>query len=160
MDWLRNWALAAGCAAIAGGLALTLSPESGVQRVLKLVMSAFFLCCLIVPLGTDPPDFSPGAELRSKEMTQKVADELQAAIDDRISSEAGAEIEREIIKNLEDLGLIPLSAKIYIVTDRSNQASTSIMAEIVLDQKYSNRHDELVAYLKNKLGVDVRLGYE
>lgn len=161
MEWLRSWALAAGCAAIAGGLALTLSPVSGIQRVFKIVLSAFFLCCVVVPLVRNPPQVSDF--MYPDSATQKaedIADKLRIIIDERISDDAGSEIKEEILRNLNDLGIIPISTKIYIVTDRYNQDNTSVCAEMILDSSLSSKHDELVSYLKNKLGIDVKLGYQ
>ena len=160
MEWLRSWALAAGCAAVAGGLALTLSPDSGIQRVFRLVLSAFFLCCLIIPLANNPPQIAASIDTSPSSKVEEIADKLTVTIDERVSEQAGEEIKQEILRNLGDLGINPLSLEIYIVSDRLNDQATSVGAEIVLERKYSDRHDELVSYLKNKLGIEVKLGYK
>ena len=58
MEAISQWAASLCFAAVAGGLCQILAPDSGLGRVLKLSISVFFLCSLLLPLGALELDFS------------------------------------------------------------------------------------------------------
>ncbi len=160
IDALRGWAAAVGCAAVAGGLALSLSPSTGMQRVLRLSLAAFFICCMMVPLMGSRPEFPTLSAGAAQVQSQEIAEKLKIVMDERIDRQAGEQIKTSLERNLQDLGINPLDVKIYIVSDNTQQDNVVIQADIKLESKYAGRHDELVTYLKNKLGISVKLGYE
>lgn len=57
MEAISQWAASLCFAAAAGGLCQMLAPDSGLGRVLKLSISVFFLCSLLLPLGALELDF-------------------------------------------------------------------------------------------------------
>ena len=50
MDGIQGWAAALCVAAIGCALMQMLAPKDGLGRIFKLMLGAFFLCCMVMPL--------------------------------------------------------------------------------------------------------------
>ena len=50
MDGIKAWAIALCAAAVGCSLLHMLAPKGGMGRLFKLIIAAFFLCCMIAPL--------------------------------------------------------------------------------------------------------------
>ena len=68
MDGIKAWAIALCAAAVGCSLLHMLAPKGGMGRLFKLIIAAFFLCCMIAPL------------MNLKSMTQPTASWVATAI--------------------------------------------------------------------------------
>ena len=76
MEAISQWAASLCFAAAAGGLCQMLAPDSGLGRVLKLSISVFFLCSLLLPLGALELDFSDVLQTSQQEKSYELSEEI------------------------------------------------------------------------------------
>ena len=145
MDAVRSWAIALCAAAIGCTLLQILAPKDGMGRIFKLLIAAFFLCCLAAPLlqikNLTRLDFSGlPDEVASGVLQQRVNEQAVSQINAALEEERyGIEME-----------------KIAVETDTSADGSIYIRQVVVsLDKKNANRAAEVRQILESRLGVDV-----
>lgn len=151
MDAVRSWAIALCAAAIGCTLLQILAPKDGMGRIFKLLIAAFFLCCLAAPLlqikNLTRLDFS-GAARRGglRVLQQRVNEQAVSQINAALGEIAGHAVERYGIE----------MEKIAVETDTSADGSIYIRQVVVsLDKKNANRAAEVRQILESRLGVDV-----
>lgn len=160
MEAVRQWGFAICCAAVAGGIAQMLSPQGSLQKVFRMTLGAFFLCSLLYPLLTITPELRFELDNTQIENRMDIAQRLQESVDGQFLSELSGSLEEEIRKKLADMGINEAQITVYINGEgQSALTAEDIVAEVVLDQAFAGRHDELVRNLEYQLGVTVRMGY-
>ena len=151
MDAVRSWAIALCAAAIGCTLLQILAPKDGMGRIFKLLIAAFFLCCLAAPLlqikNLTRLDFSGlPDEVASGVLQQRVNAQAVSQIIAPLVEIAGPGVERYGIE----------MEKIAVETDTSADGSIYIRQVVVsLDKKNANRAAEVRQILESRLGVDV-----
>lgn len=99
MDAVRSWAIALCAAAIGCTLLQILAPKDGMGRIFKLLIAAFFLCCLAAPLlqikNLTRLDFSGlPDEVASGVLQQRVNEQAVSQINAALEEIAGHAVER------------------------------------------------------------------
>ena len=151
MDAVRSWAIALCAAAIGCTLLQILAPKDGMGRIFKLLIAAFFLCCLAAPLlqikNLTRLDFSGlPDEVASGVLQQRVNEQAVSQINAALGEIAGHAVERYGIE----------MEIIAVETDTSADGSIYIRQVVVsLDKKNANRAAEVRQILESRLGVDV-----
>ena len=85
MDGIKAWAIALCAAAVGCSLLHMLAPKGGMGRLFKLIIAAFFLCCMIAPL------------MNLKSMTQLDIDALPEDVrSDVLQERVNGQVERQI----------------------------------------------------------------
>lgn len=151
MDSIKAWAAALCIAAIVCAVLQMLAPKEGTGRVFKLILSAFFLCCLIMPLlkagslSRLDISFLPGevqAELLEDRVNQQLVSQVQATV------------ERLTETVLDSSGV--KAEKIEVKTDTSEEGSIYIQqVTITLDKQSKPKALAAREVLEKQLGVSV-----
>lgn len=151
MDSIKAWAAALCIAAIVCAVLQMLAPKEGTGKVFKLILSAFFLCCLIMPLlragSLTRLDISvlPGevqAELLEDRVNQQLMRQVQATVE-RLAETA-----------LDSSGV--KAEKIEVKTDTSPEGSIYIQqVTITLDKQSKPKALAAREVLEKQLGVSV-----
>lgn len=159
MTGVRQWAFSVCCAMVACGLAQLLLPKSSLQRVFKLCVSVFFLCCLLSPVLLRSPEL----RIEIREYAQEDIERRAQRLTDIVEKQSGAAAESEIRKIVEDklleMGINQSRITIHINTNGQNEAE-GVLVEIILDEALEQEHDKIWEGLSASLGIEVRLGYE
>ena len=157
MEAVRTWAFSICAAMAACGIALQLMPKSNLTGVFKLVVSVFFLCCLLSPVLLRIPE----GRLWLPEYSAEIAEEKAARLEEvmekqtRISAEQAAQ--KIIADKLRQMGINYHSIAININTN--GQSETRAVAVIILDRSLEPQHEALKRRIEQSLEMDVDLGY-
>ena len=157
MEAVRTWAFSICAAMAACGIALQLMPKSNLTGVFKLVVSVFFLCCLLSPVllrfpGEPflPPEYSAEIEEEKSARLQEVMEKQT-----RISAERAAQ--KIIEDKLKQMGINYHSTAINI--NVNGQSETEAFVIIMLDKSLEPEHARLKRRIEETLGMDVNIGY-
>lgn len=159
MQSIRQWAFSVCCAMVACGLAQLLLPKSSMQRMFKLCISVFFLCCLLSPVLLQSPDLRIEIREYAQEDMQRRAERLVEVVERQSDAAAESELRKIVEEKLLQMGINDRRIAIHINTNGQNSAE-GILVEITLDEALEPEHDRIWKELSNSLGVEVRLGYE
>lgn len=151
MDSIKAWAAALCIAAIVCAVLQMLAPREGTGKVFKLILSAFFLCCLIMPL------------LKAGSLTRldisSLPGEVQAELlDDQVNQQ----LMRQVQTTVEQLARTTLESsgveaeKIEVKTDTSEEGSIYIQqVTVTLDKQSKPKALAAREVLEKQLGVSV-----
>lgn len=157
MEAVRQWAFSICSAMVVCGIALQLMPKSSMTNIFKLVISVFFLCCLLSPIITRYPQ----QRIQLEEYSASAAEEKTLALKRVMETQTQAQAERNAEKNISDK-LRQMGINYHDITININingQSGEPDSVDIVLDKSLEPEHDKTLARLKAALGMDVRLGY-
>jgi len=151
---IKQWAFSLCAAMIACGIARMLLPKSSMEKMFRMVVSVFFIGCMLSPFILRNPAliFDPPDETR-REIAQ-LSRRLSAVADEQALRIAKQNLERMLHENLKEKGI-----KVHAVTININTSGQNISADIVLDRAHEARHENLVEGLRSEFGFAVRLGY-
>lgn len=155
MEAIKSWAIGICMAAIVAGLFTMLFPSGSMEKMIRIVISAFFICCLIAPFLSQK-EFKIELEAMSSDSMSANEDALQEKLNEQTINSAGAQVEVLIKSELEknNYKFDKISAEMDI--DDSNRI---FIKEVVLElpsDEYKNRkaiHD----LLYTQLGVDAEI---
>lgn len=151
MDGVKAWAIALCAAAVGCSLLHMLAPKGGVGRIFKLIIAAFFLCCLIAPLM----HLQSLTKLNIDALPEEVrADVLQERVNEQVERQINAVLLRvtnDTLKNYDTQ-----AEKVVAKTDTSADGGICI-TQIVLYMDKQNIRDAMVAkqVMEKRLEVEV-----
>lgn len=158
MEALKQWAFSICCAMVACGIMQILMPKSSLERMFKLVVSVFFLCCLLSPFLLRSAAL--GLELREYPQNdiEERASRLESVVERQWNGAAAGGLEKIVRGKLAEMGINDDTTTINIITNGQITNEPPIV-EITLDSAYRERHNVLRGALMDELGLEVRLGY-
>ena len=160
MDSVMKWGMSLCCAALAGGVAQILSPGGSMERIFRITLSVFFLCCVVSPFNGFSGNFSleeSGILLQDRE--EEAALELSDAADKIFYRSAAEKLELLAQKKLEQMGINDAKLSVYITETDHQLTAEDIVVEAVLPKECKDRHDEICTRLGYELGTTLRIGY-
>ena len=151
MEGIRQWAAGICFAAAAAGLCGMIAPAKGTGKMLRLVMTLFFLTSVLCPLGLWElsPDFL-SAELQQAE---QLSQEIQQETAGNISRETQRQTAEKVFSLLEQEGIIPVRISIDM-SDRENM----VLLKVWLRE--NRGQEETIRRLLESQQVQVSIGYE
>ena len=157
MSAINSWAFSL-CAALAvSGLALQILPKSGLTGAFKLVVSMFFLCCLLIPIAIRFPAERYSLEAYSERAAGEKAAELQALAEKQAAALARENLEKIIADKLLQMGIKHHAITINI--DVNGQSGGMAPAAVTLDKIHEPEHGRISSRLREELGMEIRLDY-
>lgn len=153
MEGIKGWAAALCVVAVGCTLIQYLAPKGGMGRIFRMMIAAFFLCCLVSPLlslkGLDqlPLDLLP---------EEVQADMLQEKVDEQLKKQVSAAVEGIVSTALDNYHL--KAEKIETNTDTSEDGSI-YMKQIILylDKQSLSKAATVKQVLEQRLGAPVVL---
>jgi hypothetical protein len=157
MQAINSWAFSL-CAALAvSGIALQILPKSNLTGVFKLVVSMFFLCCLLGPIAIQLPVQRYSLEAYSEQASSKKALKLEALAEKQAEAQAGKNLEKIIAAKLLQMGIKHHAITINI--DVNGQSAEPVSADITLFRIHEPEHGRISAELREELEIELRLEY-
>ena len=151
MDSIKAWAAALCVAAIVCAMLQMLAPKEGTGKIFKLILSAFFLCCLIMPL------LNAGSLTRLD--ISALPGEVQAEL---LEERVNQQLMRQVQETVEQLSRTVLESsgveaeKIEVKTDTSEEGSIYIQqVTVTLDKQSKPKALAAREVLEKQLGVNV-----
>ncbi|HHY53269.1 MAG TPA: stage III sporulation protein AF [Clostridiales bacterium] len=159
MSAVKEWAFSLCAAMVAAGLLRMLLPKSNLEKILRMVLSVFFLCCLLSPAVLKFPSLLVEMEMESREeLTSRSEKVMELAR--RQSVELARESLKKLVKEkLAQRGIIVHAVTINMVTQGQNDMTLQSV-ELVLDAAEQQGHDDLALELGRELGTEVIIRYQ
>jgi len=159
MSAVKEWAFSLCAAMVAAGLLRMLLPKSNLEKILRMVLSVFFLCCLLSPAVLKFPSLLVEMEMESREeLTSRSEKVMELAR--RQSVELARESLKKLVKEkLAQRGIIVHAVTINMVTQGQNDMALQSV-ELVLDAAEQQGHDGLASELGRELGAEVIIRYQ
>ena len=160
MDLVDRWVFTICCGAALCGVVSVLLPSKGMEKLMRMVLGLFMLCCFLLPAGLEldlaelePPEAASAMEEAAQRATHHF---LQDTL-----SRSQEELRRLAGKELEESGINEKDIQIYIEADEGtgHQAGDlpSLTARVILPASAKQREQELRELLEKKLDIPVQL---
>ncbi len=150
MDWIRGWATAICMGALAAALAQMLAPSGALQKIFKVAVAAFFLCCFLSPFfDTDSlPTLSlPKQPVSVEESAQNLKEEMHRQLQNQVE----VRLKQLSMDALQEIGIIP--EKILIHMDTGADDSISIkQIDVVLKDEDRKQKGSVRSAIQEALG--------
>lgn len=153
MGAVREWSTAICMAALAAALLQGLAPGGSMERMVKLVLGAFVLCALAVPLknlGAQIAWTFP-IENRTEENTQ-----LQSTVDNQMEAAARASIENLVAAELGRMDIKSEKVVVWMDTNADNSIGIN-RVEVTLAEGYGGDCARAQVNLRETLGLEVEV---
>ncbi len=135
MDSIRAWALALCAVAVACSLLHLIAPKNGMGKIFKMLLAAFFLCCLITPLLS----LKDMLHLDIASLPDSVAAEtLQERVNEQVLRQIDASLLRVTNSALKNYGV--QAEKVEAKTDTSADGGICITQIVLYLDKQNIRH--------------------
>lgn len=157
MDILREWAFSICAAMVACGIALQIMPKTNLAGIFKLVVSVFFLCCLLSPLILRFPYQRIELEEYSSMLAEEKAENLKRVVESQTQLDVKLRAQKIIADKLAQMGIKYHDITININTNGQSEGVDSV--DIILDKSHEPEHEKIVVRLESALLMDVRLDY-
>lgn len=166
MDELHRWVFTVCCGALLCGVVSVLVPGRGMEKLMRMVLGLFLLCCLLLPVGRGLR--LPGLDLAEAqgEAERAAGETAEYFLRDSLEKGEGA-LRRAAAKELREYGIKEEDIQIYIETDREqgtdgpgDEGSPGFTARLRLPQRLRELEGEFRDRLEEVLGVAVRLEYD
>ena len=160
MEALKNWAVSVCFAGIAAAVAQMLFPPGNMQKVFRIAVSAFFLCCLIPPLLSIGPSLDLTLP-KTRNEAASAAEALEAEMERQMKSSIETKVKSLIEDAMEQTEVKP--QKIVVQMDTGEDGGIVMkQITIVLAKKDAQSSTEVRSAVQNALGagcpVEVKTG--
>lgn len=151
MDAIKGWAAALCVVAVGCTLIQMLAPKDGMGRIFRILIGAFFLCCMVSPLlslrkMTNLDLNLLPAEIQSSLLEDKVKEQLDRQI--------SAAVEKIVNQAMENYNLN--AEKVETITDTSEDGSIYMKQIILYLDKQSMAQSAAVRQaLEQRLGIPI-----
>ena len=151
MEAVKGWAAALCVVAVGCTLLQFLAPKGGMGRIFRIMIAAFFICCLVSPLLSIKDLTQLPLDMLPEEVQ---ADMLQERINEQLERQVAAAVEEIVSTGLENYHL--KAEKIETITDTSEDGSI-YMKQIILylDKQSLSQSATVKQVLEQRLGVPV-----
>lgn len=126
MEAVKAWAIALCAAAIGCSLLRLLAPQGGMGKLMKLLLAAFFLCCLLAPLLSARDLIGMPTETLPDSVSGEV---LQQRVEEQFQRQMDAALLRVTNDTLKNYGT--QAEKVEVRTDTSADGSICISSIVV-----------------------------
>lgn len=156
MDAVKSWAAMLCVVAVGCALVQMLAPRDGMGKIMKLIIAAFFLCCMVSPLLSIKSLNGLNLDLLPDEIS---ADMLQERVNEQLKQQMAAAVEKVADKTLKNYGIS--AEKVIVKTDTSEEGGIYIR-QVILYLNSQNIQKALTArqVMEQQLGVDVSVEEE
>lgn len=149
MEEIRQFASMLCIAAVGCCMLKMLLPESTMEPVLKVVLSAFFLLCLLTPLRGIAPSLSAAPALLEGQASPSTQS-LTQAYNRQIEKAVADNLEAVISAKLEGMGISGANICINVNMDDGGRIDITGV-EIAVDGEYAPRAREIEDYVTREL---------
>lgn len=156
METVHQWASGVCLAAATAGLCYFVAPKSGLGRVFQILLSLFFLCSVLSPLGSFNRKLSDRWLRKAQERAEQISQQTQTQSQQAACELVKAQVKTEITGFLAEAGITPVQISIDIVQQES---SDWVVLTLVLDS--DDREQE--AWLRKCLEaeqLELRIQYQ
>lgn len=161
MAEVDRWVFTICCGAVLCGAVSVLLPGRGMERLMRMVLGLFMLCCLLLPIGTrfSLPELTPEAAV-------SVVDDTAGEVTDFFLQDtlerSREQLRRQAAEELREYGINEEDIQIYIEAKGTDDPkdTAGITAELTLPGALREHREELQPLLEKRLDIAVRLRFD
>lgn len=153
MDALKSWGLAVCFAALAAGIAAIITPSGKMEKMFKLTISLFFLCCILVPLFSLGNIIPKDIKLSSESSAGNT--KLNSAVTKQAENISSERLRSMVIDCCGEVGVTPLKAEVKIITNKDGSMNAET-AEVTLKAEDFGKIGVISDAVKQKTGLKVK----
>lgn len=150
MEGIDNWAIAVTVCAIVVCIAELLISDTALEKTIRLVLGAFMLCAVLIPLGGVINDFSADS-LSIGKPSEVLPQDINSLREKYLSEQIAALAETTLASH--DIKPSKVSA---IIDKDENNSITRISAEVSLKDTDAKKAPKVSSILKDELGIECR----
>lgn len=154
MESVQAWAAGVCFTVTAAALLQYLSPNGAMERVMKLVLGAFVLCGVLLPILTLLPQLANGFDV-SVDNTQVTSIDLTDTVDSQIYTAAQAGVQNVVTTALVQAGIT--CKNVALVMDKNDDGSISISKVLVTVSGVSASQAVIEQQLSSILGLQTEV---
>ncbi|MFA9380840.1 MAG: hypothetical protein ACERKO_07245 [Acetanaerobacterium sp.] len=154
MTDIKVWAVSLCVAAIAGAIMHMLVPNTSLQKMMRLVIAAFFLSCLISPVLMRLPELEVTVSGDASDSLEQVQSGLLAAVDGQLDSHMKNQVEAL----LDEMGIDAENISFEYNTADKNRISIS-QIDVLLVPEYAVREAEIREYISGQTGFQTVVAF-
>ena len=156
LEVVQEWGASLCFAAAAAGICQMLAPESGLGRMLRVCVAAFFLCSVLLPLGKIELDFSDWEQGEAASEAEQISQEaLQQSRQAGFEAVQG-QMEQEVALFLRQQGITPVQIRIDMMQQGED---VQFVLRLTLSQQDRNWEEWLRENLQSE-GLSLEIEYE
>lgn len=152
---LQSWAISVCAAAVVGAVAHIVLPEGSLQKVLKLTIQVFFLCCLLSPLVLRNPELEWELTLSANEAHsrgQEEAQQMQETFQRQVEEQFLRTVTPGIQSALGENGISGTEISVNIHTDGSGSVFINEL-QITVPATYSLHEKKIREIVESQTGL-------
>lgn len=156
MSAIKQWAFSLCAAMVAAGLVRMLLPKSSMEKLLRMVISVFFLSCLLSPAVLRDPALMVETEAAGREEMSARSERVTELAEKQLMDSARSALERLVREKLSQRGINAHEVTINIIAEEENDPRLESV-ELVLDSDDQEGHGDLCQELGRELGAPVTI---
>ncbi len=149
---IKVWAMSLCIAAIAGAVIHMLVPNSSLEKMMRLVIAAFFLSCMLSPVLLRIPDLEVTVTQDSQDALNDTRERLGKAVDDQMAAAMHLKVE----SLLQNKGIAAENISLEYNTVEKTRISIS-QIDLFLESEYTVQKGEIEDYISGQTGVATRV---
>ncbi|WP_040196966.1 stage III sporulation protein AF [Candidatus Soleaferrea massiliensis] len=153
MDVVKQWAFSACAAVIVGAIIHMMAPNGKFEKIMKLTVSTFFLCCLFSPFILRSPALSFDVNSFFGEQAGSYASELEGQTNEQLYRQFRITLKEYIEKSLAEIDVVPNITDIEVDEEETDTTKIVKSVEMTLDESYQGREKEIVGTIKDVTGL-------
>lgn len=158
MDWMRQWALTLCITAVAGAMAQMLLPKGNVQKVCRIVLSVFFLCCMVSPFASGNSGPSGTLQRKNEAVVSRSVENLEQDTQQAVLDQLEGRVEQSLQEGLCAQGIIPVQIQVTMNTERTDQIYINKLT-VILPQSQQTSAPKVREYVKGQALVEPQIRY-
>lgn len=151
MTELQQWAMVICGAVLVSALLQYLIPDGSMEKMGKMIVSAFILCSLLVPIGKVLPALMSDFQI-SFSQNQQGSPEYLDTVDQQIYQEVNNGIRTLVIGKLAEKEIACKNVTVFMDTNEDDSISIN-KVKVVLPSGETGRCEEAAGYLEQILGL-------
>lgn len=157
MQAIQNWGYALCVAALVSCIIQIISPEGVMKKIINMVLSIFFICCLLSPILGNTEIHLLTQEISNDEANH-IAQQIELNVTEQYYAIAEQNIKTIVTEKLAEIKVVPKEIKVCINKESDDSVSIDRI-EIQLAEKDEEMHSYIRKYLMDYLGINILLEY-
>ncbi len=158
LETLKNWALCACFASVAGAIVYMIAPSGSMQKIFRFSLCVFFLGCLLSPFVLRPEGISFSWEGSLGGEPDRVQQEVEQEMDRYIYEQFKRNLQTIVEKSLQGIEVLPDAVEIDLNTDDPDSIRLERIT-IHLQEEYRSRQGEITERIRTDIGLAPALAF-
>lgn len=154
MSGVREWAVVICMSVLAAALIQYFSPGGSMEKMLRLILGAFFICAFLFPLGNTLPQMA--LEVQASAEPAQIPEEFAEEVDRQREEAVKSSLTSLVVKELFQIGI---NCENVVCNMDTNEDGSIVINKVVvtLPTEYKDRCEEVSTRLEKTLGMETEV---